>query len=261
MAQVKLGQLKQQIQKYMVLKKQTQRNAAIASAALKKRKTMTDGERSSTRVKDMVASLSLLADKRRDQLNQKRTSSTSSTWVQNLPGVPGPLRRSLWHKMHRRRQQIVLRPSQESLAVDLKSSILKSLANIESLKDLSEASKTVELQKAEQAFLLAVHPVAPQHFELPSVPSTSSWGEPGKSISSCRFPEHRSSSLVIRLASCSRRAENKWHFLATSSCWSFSCREEPCRDPFCTWETSSISYQNDTLEIFGCSPFCDCHSN
>ncbi len=197
MAQVKLGQLKQQIQKYMLLKKQTQRAAAVAAAALKKRKTMTEGERSATRVKDTVAALSLLADKRRDQLNQKRTSSTSSTWVQNLPGVPGPLRRSLWHKMHRRRQQIVLRPSQEGLALDLKESVLKSLSNIDGLKDMPENKKAAELEKAEQAFLLAVHPVASKDTELPSMPSTSPWGEPGKCL--CFLIWHQLNSLTLLL--------------------------------------------------------------
>lgn len=176
MAQLKVGETKQQTQKYLALAKQTQQAAALAAAALRNKKTLSDVDRASTRVKDTISALALTADKRREQLNLKRTSSTSNTWVQNLPGVPAPLRRSLWHKMHRRRQQIVLRPSQETLAADLKLSILKSLP------DLPEASKAVELQKAEQAFLLAVHPVAPRQEGLPTVPSASSWGEPGKFV-------------------------------------------------------------------------------
>jgi hypothetical protein len=198
-AQMKVGEAKQQTQKYLTLAKETQRAAAMAAAALKKKKTMSDVDRASTRVKDTISALALTADKRRDQLNQKRTSSTSSTWVQNLPGVPAPLRRSLWHKMHRRRQQIVLRPSQESLAADLKKSISKTH------KDLPEARKLEELEKAEQAFLLAVHPAAPQDGLL-TVPSTSSpWGEPGKFISASILNPflHASPSLLSnRMAPC-----------------------------------------------------------
>lgn len=179
-AQLKVSEAKQQTQKYLNLAKQTQKAAAMASAALKKKMASGDADRASSRVKDMISALELTADKRRDQLNQKRNSSTSSTWVQNLPGVPGPLRRSLWHKMHRRRQQIVLRPSQEALANDLKTAVMRGLSKIENFKDMSEATKTAELQKAEQAFLLATHPVTPCNEEIASVPSSTSWGEPGK---------------------------------------------------------------------------------
>lgn len=181
LAQMKMAEAKQQTQKYFTLAKQTQRAAAVAAAAWKKKQASpgSDIDRSSSRVNDMIAALELTADKRRDQLNQKRNSSTSSTWVQNLPGVPGPLRRSLWHKMHRRRQQIVLRPSQETLAADLKTAVVESLSKTENYKNMSAAAKTAELQKAEQAFLLATHPIAPRDEEILSVPSNSSWGEPG----------------------------------------------------------------------------------
>ena len=182
MAKMKIAECQQQTQKYLALAKQAQRAAAMAAAALKKRNTMSDADRASSRVQDTIAALSLTADKRRDQLNQKRASSTSSTWVQNLPGIPGPLRRSLWHKMHRRRQQIVLRPSQELLAADLKKSILETLKN-----DLPESSKSAELVKAEQAFLVAVYPATPKNERLRTVPSTSAWGEPGTSVSNHTF--------------------------------------------------------------------------
>ena len=178
---MKVAEAKQQTQKYLTLAKQTQRAAAMAAAALKKTKAApSEGDRAPSRVQDMIAALELTAEKRRDQLNQKRNSSTSSTWVQNLPGVSAPLRRSLWHKMHRRRQQIVLRPSQETLATDLKAAVQESLSKMDNFNGMSEATQAAELQKAEQAFLLATHPVAPRDEEVPNVPSSSFWGEPGK---------------------------------------------------------------------------------
>jgi hypothetical protein len=109
--------------------KQAQKAAATAATLFRKRKLMiqdklksnkqrlsetAESERASTRVTDVIAALKKTADRRREQLNQKRSSSASSTWVQGLPGIPGPLKKSLWHKMHRRRrQQIFLRPSLE----------------------------------------------------------------------------------------------------------------------------------------------------
>jgi hypothetical protein len=201
----KLSETKAQSQKQQALVKQAQRAVVVASTTLKKRKVLlseTTGarsklreteetERASVRVKDTIAALSITADKRRDQLNQKRNSSTSSTWVQTLPGLPGPLRKSLWYKMHRRRQQIVLRPSLESLISDLRKSVSKSLATSEiglqaSKSDSVEGSDNdaleAELLKAEQSFLLAIHPVASAGEPLSSVPSSSPWAEPGAYI-------------------------------------------------------------------------------
>jgi hypothetical protein len=201
----KLSETKAHSQKQQAMVKQAQRAVVVASSTLKKRKSLqneTTGarsklreteetERASVRVKDTIAALSITADKRRDQLNQKRNSSTSSTWVQTLPGLPGPLRKSLWYKMHRRRQQIVLRPSLESLISDLRKSVSKSLAASEigrlaSKSDSVEGSENdaleAELLKAEQSFLLAIHPVAPAGESLSSVPSSSPWAEPGAYI-------------------------------------------------------------------------------
>ena len=178
--QMKLHKLKEDVQKYSNLKKQTQRAAALATAAVKKQKSMASSGQGFNRVKDAISALELTADKRREQLNHKRTNSTSSTWVQNLPGVPGPLRRSLWHKMHRRRQQIVLRPSRDTVTADLNVSVLKRIAKLEGAQGLQESANLLELQRAEQAYLLAAHPQAPYN-SIKSVPSSSSpWGEPGK---------------------------------------------------------------------------------
>lgn len=183
--QAKLNEVKQNTQKYYLQVKQAQQNAAIAAEALKRRKDLavkgadpSEGGSIATKVNDTVAALALTADKRRDQLNQKRSGSTSGSWVQTLPSIPSALRKSLWYKMHRRRQQIVLRPSPEALLQGLQRSVTKALANLETTKVISEGTKAAELQRAEQAFLLAVHPTAKE--ELSTLPTTSTWAEPGK---------------------------------------------------------------------------------
>jgi hypothetical protein len=188
-ARVSLGEAKSMTLKQQAAVKQAQRVAVAATANLKKRKFLQsdtpggcskvngvdDNERASARVQDIIGALSLTADKRRDQLNQKRNSGSSSTWVQTLPGLPGPLRKSLWYKMHRRRQQIVLRPSLESLVSDLREHVAKRVNSAGTAKN--EVGD--ELLKAEQMLLLAMHPVASEGSSLSSVPSSSSWAEPG----------------------------------------------------------------------------------
>ena len=191
----------------MVLK-QTQRAAATASIILRKKKAMlaeskasrggllrpkisetAETERAAVRVKEVIGALGLVAQKRRDQLNQKRSSSTSSSWVQTLPGLPGPLRKSLWHKMHRRRQQIVLRPSPESQISELRSSVSQKLSSLQyGRRPPKENWAEEELIKAEQLFLLAVHPLAPSTGAPSSVPTSSSndlWAEPGMQSHIC----------------------------------------------------------------------------
>jgi len=138
-------------------------------------------ENPTTRVRDTIDILNLTADMRRDQLNQKRNSSTSSNWVQSLPGLPGPLRRSLWYKMHRRRQQIVLRPTFISMLTNMRSEIeskYKSIHNNGTRRVSSEVMED-ELIKAEQSYLLVTHPVGSVDEDLPSVPLSSVWAEPG----------------------------------------------------------------------------------
>lgn len=178
--------------------KHAQKAVAVATALLKKKKALlepskkgkggrlseaAEAEKAAVRVKDVISSLHKTAEKRREQLNQKRNSSASSTWVQSLPGLPGPLKKSLWHKMHRRRQQIVLRPSLESLTTDLREEVLQKLKRAYAGKK-STVNIEDELLKAEQAFYLAMHPEAPKDAP-PSIPPPSglasdSWAEPGK---------------------------------------------------------------------------------
>ena len=187
------------IQKQQQAMAQAKRTITIATASLKKKRAaLSDlsssgsGNRSkasreseeasnvSTRVNGVMSALNFTAAKRRDQLNQKRNSSTSSTWVQNLPGLPGPLRKSLWYKMHRRRQQIVLRPPVEYLLSDLREKVTKRIAETDMAKRTTKHDIEKELMNAEKRILLAIHPAAQKGESISSVPSSSHWAEPGK---------------------------------------------------------------------------------
>lgn len=190
-----LNDAKNHHQKMLGVSRQTQKAATVAVTMLKKRKALLnrssrakstdalDAEKASTRVKDVIAALRRTADWRREQLNQKRSSSASSSWVQSLPGIAAPLKKSLWHKMHRRRHQIVLRPCVETYVEDLKSDVKEALRTAQAKKGAEKDPYFEdELVKAEQLFLLANYPLSPEK-RLPSLPPSSSseqWAEPGK---------------------------------------------------------------------------------
>ena len=225
-------------QKMKDVAKHAQKAVAVATAVFKKKQALKDPkkgrggrlseaaeiEKASIRVKDVIASFHRTAEKRREQLHQKRNSSASSTWVQSLPGLPGPLKKSLWHKMrissgqyprhrHRRRQQIVLRPSMESLAADLREDVTESLKKAHAGKK-TRLNIEEELIKAEQEFCLAMHPEAPKDLPSGVPPSSGSsaepWAEPG-TLSHFYF--------LIYIAGVSRSKLNfalYWHLQAGS---------------------------------------------
>jgi hypothetical protein len=150
-------------------------------------------------VKDVIAALQKTADRRRDQSNQKKSSSVSSAWIQSFHGLSNSLKKSLWHKIHRRKQQIVLRPTQESLLDEMKTSVAGAIAAGHSGRSTQKrAVLEEELLKAEQMYLLAIHPVAES--ELSSVPpsrNTGSWTEPGwKLVLDVPLAEERSRSIL-----------------------------------------------------------------
>lgn len=247
-AQLKLNEAKQHTHKYLALAKQSQREAMVAIAALKKKKMAdeaklkpggSDGQMAA-RVKDTIAAFSLTAEKRREQLNKKRTAYTSSTWLQSLPRVSLPLRKSLWHKMHRRRQQIVLRPSPEALANELRRNVKTSLEKLDSWKPRDKKVLESELEKAEQTFYLATHPVLKSGENVSAVPSSSSWAEPGMYLSMicvCHILVVDSDFSLGRLSFgpfCSQTGG--WYPSETTEC-SVGC-EESLRAPFCSWTTS-----------------------
>jgi hypothetical protein len=192
-ASKQLLEAKSQTSKYQAMVKQAQRAAVLAQTTLKKKKALIaeskrgprskgseilDLERANVRVKETISVLNVTAEKRREQLNQKRSNSHSTSWVQSLPGVPGSLKKSLWHKMHRRRQQIVLRPSFESLMAGLGKAVADNLSA--SKRYIGREATEEFLLKAEQRFLHVAHPVKPVSDDLSSVPSgNSDWAEPG----------------------------------------------------------------------------------
>lgn len=157
---------------------QSSSSSKSTKAAKNKQIAVEDKDRVAIRVKDCVAALSKTAEKRREASRQKQSNSFSSAWVQSLPGLSNSLKKSLWHKMHRRKQQIVLRPTEESLA----NGLLTFVAD-----KMRPKSETPENQKqdedkllAEQLFLLAMHPLCEEELSThPPTRNSESWAEPG----------------------------------------------------------------------------------
>jgi hypothetical protein len=190
----KLSELQASLQKRQTMNKTGQRAILSLNAAIKSKRNVINEVRSgrlnllqaksienpTTRVKETINILCLTADMRRDQLNEKRNSNTSSQWVQSLPDVPGSLRRSLWYKMHRRRQQIVLRPTFSSMLTSMRNEIESKLTSIDtSIRRVPKEAIEDKLIKAEQSYLLVTHPVEQMNDNLNSLPSSSVWAEPG----------------------------------------------------------------------------------
>lgn len=190
----KIAELHASLQKRQTNHATGKRAIVNLNAAIKSRRTVIGEVRSgrlnllqtksaanpTTRVKDTIQILGLTADMRRDQLNQKRNGNTSSHWVQSLPGVPGSLRRSLWYKMHRRRQQIVLRPTFSSMLTNMRNEIESKLTSVETgIRRVPKGAIEDKLIKAEQTYLLVTHPVGKMNENLSSLPSSSAWAEPG----------------------------------------------------------------------------------
>lgn len=193
-----LAEKKSRLVQMQAVVKSAQKNASTLTALVKKRKAslaatlaakstkgskqpsdIPDTERASSRVKDAIAALRKTADRRRHCMNEKKSSSV---WAHSVPTLSKPLKQSLWHKLHRRNKQLViLRPTEEAILNDLRSSIIEAQNTVEHLKASSTTESVEEkLIKAEQLFLLATHPAADD--AIPSVPgpkSTETWGEPG----------------------------------------------------------------------------------
>lgn len=184
-------------EKLEVLVKTAQKNIVAATNMLKKKRTqLADAakgkvtkqseaalaEKAATRVKEVIGSLQTAAERRRQEYDKKKSSSLSSAWVQSFPGLPSSVKKSIWHRLHRRKQQIILRPSEESLIVDLHASVAHDVAPSFSGLPPEEQAAAIETEilKAEQRFLVATHPLGDA--SLPSVPpskSSDEWAEPG----------------------------------------------------------------------------------
>jgi hypothetical protein len=212
----KLAEIKVKVQKLRTNAKTALRNATVTAAALKKKKgagmnfqpstssqamkadMALNAEKASVRIKETVDVLKRTAEKRREQAHQKQTNSFTNSGAQVFPELPMPLRKSIWHKMHRRKQQIILRPTEESLINELRSTTHEIMSSkigektteglsaferqqhqvIEKMRKLAAEEK--ELIKAEQLFLLAMHPAATEELSvIPPAKSSEAWGEPG----------------------------------------------------------------------------------
>eukprot|EP00977_Amphora_coffeiformis_P011479 scaffold2767_cov177-Amphora_coffeaeformis.AAC.53 len=185
-----MTEAKNRTQRLHLALKAAQRNAVNSTNLLKLKKTNLEVTgplkhlqaasfvSSETRVGDAVASLSLVAAKRRDQLEQKKNSAFTQIWAQSFPELSDSMKKSLWHRMVRRKQQVILRPTHESLVTELLEKVCQ-----EHETDHGPSKPDVvenEMIKAEQIFLLACHP-APDE-PLPAVPTSLSWAEPGWNI-------------------------------------------------------------------------------
>lgn len=197
-AKQRLHECKEKVQSMHNLVKNAQRNYSMAATLLQKKLALSNGsnlsksgrssrqtiavdedDRAAFRVRDIIGALRVTADRRRDQSDQKKNTGFSSAWVQSFPGLPSSLKKSLWHKMHRRKQQVILRPTPESLVSDLRTNVAIVTASKYNDRDKMEKIEN-EMMKAEQLYLLATHPFTTD--SLPHVPPTKSsenWSEPG----------------------------------------------------------------------------------
>ena len=185
----KITELQQSLQKRETSNKSDARTIQSLTAAIKSKRHVVNEVRSgrlklletksienpSNRVTNVINILSLTTDMRRNQLMQMRNNNNSSNWVQSLPGISNSMRRALWYKMHRRRQQIVLRPTFSSMVANMRKEIETKLKSI----GTGHLSKEDKLITAEQTYLLASHPVKKMSENLSSLPSDSAWAEPG----------------------------------------------------------------------------------
>jgi hypothetical protein len=191
-----VAEIQAHIQKFQGIAKSSQMSLTSVSELLKKRKFLAaaamgdfdssqakaaletaDQDRASLRVKDVIECLRKTAEIRRENMNDKKSGNASNTWVQSFPDLPTSLKKSLWHKMHRRKHQIVLRPSAESMMNQLRSHVSESR---KSHQDKRSSTLDEDLIRAEKLFLLATHPIGV--VELSTTPVTKSgenWAEPG----------------------------------------------------------------------------------
>lgn len=190
----KITELAQSMQKRETSNKTDARTIQSLSVAIKSKRHVINEVRSgrlnllhsksienpANRVRDTIKILGVTTDMRRDHLTQMRSNNNSSSWVQALPGLSNSMRRALWYKMHRRRQQIVLRPTFSSMVANMRKEIATKLNSIDtSIRRGSKEALEDKLIKTEQSYLLASHPVEKMNEKLPSLPSDSGWAEPG----------------------------------------------------------------------------------
>jgi len=204
-------------EKLEIVVKTTQKDVVAAANMLKKKRTqLTDAakgkitklseaalaEKAATRVKEVIGALQTTAEHRRQEYDKKKSSSLSSAWVQSFPGLSSSVKKSIWHRLHRRKQQIILRPSEESLIVELHNSVAHAVAPMFtglSPEDQAAAIET-EILKAEQRFLIAAHPLGDASLStVPPSKSSEDWAEPGWQLN-LEVPEESDDSRILPCA-------------------------------------------------------------
>lgn len=198
--------------------KMTQKNLSLAVTALKKQRARVvdaargkvtkqseaaTAEKAATRVKDTINALQLAAEHRRELFEQKKSSSLSNAWVQSFPGLCSSVKKSIWHRLHRRKQQIILRPTEESMIVELRASVARVVESKCNGRSADEKAATLEdeMLKAEQLFLLAAHPLGDASIStVPPAKSSEEWAEPGWHLN-LEVPEE---SDEFRILPCAR---------------------------------------------------------
>ena len=165
----------------------------IANAALEKRRINlqklqsgdfseasegVDVSQSMSRAKETITILQKVARMRRAESNKKKNGGASSAWVQSIPGIPVALRKSIWSKLHRRKVEIVLRPTQALMLNSFREHMRRKITSSDNNFRSSDAAAA--LIRGEQQLLRALHPVAEgKVLSAPSHRGNESWSEPG----------------------------------------------------------------------------------
>ncbi|KAL7574930.1 hypothetical protein ACA910_010756 [Epithemia clementina (nom. ined.)] len=196
-AKEQLSEKKSKLQGLHLAVQNAQRNAALIANLVKRKKTVAssttqskggkakppeglDSERAASRVKDVIGCLEKVAEKRREQHNQKKSGHITSTWLHSHPDFPASFKKNVWRRMHRRKLQVVLRPSMAYLCDEVRSRVSSLATKCSSGEKFDDDFLTEKIIKAEKEFLLAYHPLAESPASsVPTSRSTEAWAEPG----------------------------------------------------------------------------------
>lgn len=199
MAKANLDETAARLQKSLVQAKAIQKNSNSTSSVLKKKQAiasmaagakMTEKQveaveidRAIARVDDIIGSLHVVANKRRRTADQSRTQIFREQWVESIPELPTMVKESLFPRMHRRsKHHIILRPTPERLTSSLREAVNVAAAKWPVGKNSTEKSAAIDaaVEKAEQLFLLATHPLSVgDEQRTPTLNTEARWAEPG----------------------------------------------------------------------------------
>jgi hypothetical protein len=167
-----------------LLKKKQAIASMVAGTKMKGKQTETvEIDRAAARVDDIIGSIHDLADKRRHNAEESRTASFRDKWMESLPELSSVVKDSLFLRMQRRsKYHIILRPTPETLVNSLRAGVDAAAMKWPVGKNSVEKAAAIEsaVEKAEQLFLLATHPLASgDEASVPTSSSENRWAEPG----------------------------------------------------------------------------------